>query len=187
MDLAQQTGSPNYHLNALQIRQYQNFNFSLHANIFKLNFHNIKSAFHYNMHAGYLRTLLSDSIKFKKGDRPVYSDAEQTRNVNSFMWGFDVIYEVKPDSRYGFLFGYEWNIIRPKNDLISLSPENRKIQAFWSEGFLKTNEESKLFFRFRYNNLWHKSRTNFMQVQLGYLVDLFKASKQKAGAVSSGN
>jgi len=187
MSTATTTGKANFKLNALEIRQYQNFNFSTYLNIFKLSFHNVKSSFHGNMHGGYSRTLISDSVQFIKDTRPAIGQSIRERNLNTLMWGFDVIYEIKPDSRYGFQFGYEWNKIVPRSSIYSLEPNKSVVQAFWSEGFLKTGDDAKLFFRFRYNNLLAVPSTNFMQVQLGYLLDLFKSAKKPVGTVQTAN
>ncbi len=87
-------------------------------------------------------------------------------------------WEIKPESRYGVTFGWDrrkLNLL--DNSFFITSKKGVLINTAWADAFLKTNDDSKLFFRYRFIFEDKVPNKNFTQIQLGYLMDLFKTKK----------
>jgi hypothetical protein len=174
--LVKQANSKVFKVNPLQLYQYANFSIQTDFNLYKLNLSNAKSNFQLNTRFGFLRTAVSDSINVVDSAQ-VASFTLQTDNINSRLVGLSLTWEFKPDSRYGLSLGWEVQHVKTFSDNYALADGHRKvIHTFYFDSYLNTNNEGgRLFFRTRFNQLWHKWNRNFMQVQLGYAVNIFKA------------
>jgi hypothetical protein len=110
---------------------------------------------------------------------PKLSNVAYNNDLNSIRSGTSVIYEIKPDNRYGINFGYElknYNILN--RDYIISSQFNGLVHTFWAEAFLNIDANSIIFFRPRFSFSPPIQDGNFLQVQLGYLFDLFNTSNK---------
>lgn len=167
-----------FKVDPLDLLRYSNFNISATLNAYKVNWANAKSSLTVNANFGYHRTAVSDSVAVSDSIAIKTGDLK-TDNINSGILGFTLIYELKPDSRFGIAISYDFSFIRPFSENYTLDPEFRKpIQAFSLDAFLKTNDDGgRLFFRTRFHQLFNRWNRNFMQVQLGYAMDVFKSNK----------
>jgi len=165
-----------FNSNAINILKYQNSAFDVDLNFFKINFPNMKSNFQVNMSSGMLRTGVSDTISVI-GSLAKRAEVANNKILNTFRWGITVLYELKPDNRYGLTLGYDirrYSLLSRDYNL-DLS-ENNVVNSIWADAYLKTNDENMLFFRYKVSFVSPASKENFVQIQLGYLLDLFKTS-----------
>lgn len=165
-----------FNSNAINILKYQNSAFDIDLNFFKINFPNIKSNFQANISSGMLRTGVTDTISVI-GSAATKAEVANNKVVNTFRWGISVLYELKPDNRYGLTLGYDIRrySLLSKDYNLNLS-ENNVVNSIWADAYLKTNDENMLFFRYKVSFVSPASKENFVQIQLGYLLDLFKTS-----------
>jgi hypothetical protein len=170
------TGIKAFTVDPLHLYQYSNFSVHTGFNIYKLNWAAAKSNLQINGRFGFYRTGVSDSVNVKDSAAIAAPDLK-TDNINSRLLGLSLIWEFKPDSRYGISLGYELQQIKPYNDSYSITKGfNKLIQTFSFDSYLNTNNDGgRLFFRTRFNQLFNKWNRNFMQVQLGYAIYVFKA------------
>lgn len=170
------SGVKSFSVDPLQLYQYSNFNVRTDFNIYKFNWSDAKSNFQVNGKFGFLRTGVSDSVNVKDSAALAAPDLK-TDNINSRMIGISVAWEFKPDSRYGLTLSYELQHLKPYSDSYSVAEGfNKLIQTFSFDGYLNTNNDGgKLFFRTRFNQLMNKPNRNFMQIQVGYAVNVFKS------------
>ncbi|WP_222167062.1 hypothetical protein [Edaphocola aurantiacus] len=163
-------------LNPLKVLQYQQWSFGMDLNLFKLNLQNRKLNFQLNGNFAYGSTPVADSLKIIQGTITQLQSQNISR-VNTTSYGFGIMCEIKPDSRYGLSFGYDrrWIDISNKrfeyNDMFA-----NAYNTVWFNVFFKINTDSKMFWRFRRNWLLENNKYNFYQIQLGYELDIFKAS-----------
>lgn len=163
-------------VNAIDLLRYQNFAFDLDLNFWKINLPSIKSNLQINFSVGLTRMSTSDSIDIIS-KLPTAAQQRYFTDINSIRAGSSLIYEIKPDSRYGINLGYDLRNYRVlTEDYLITSNYNGLVNTFWVEAFLKTDANSKLFFRHRFSFSPPINDGNFVQIQLGYLSDLFKSS-----------
>jgi hypothetical protein len=170
------TGQKGLLVDALNLHLYQKSSFDLNLNIWKVNFPELKSNIQINTNLGVLKTNIVDTI-LVTGVNTAIKGSEATISVlNTIRWGFTAIWEIKPESRYGASFGWDWRRVNPLNESFSIASEDlARVNTAWVDAFLKTNDNSKLFFRYRFIFNDKVPRKNFTQIQLGYLMDIFKA------------
>ena len=169
--------SNHFLINPLEILRYQQWNFGMDINLFKMNFQNRKSNFQVNGHFSYGATPASDSIKITQ-DKITQIQSRNISKINTTTYGIGIMYEVKPDSRYGLSFGYDFKWINVLNNQFEYnSAFTNCYHTAWFNGFFKVNDDSKLFWRFRKNWLSKNDKYNFYQIQLGYELDIFKVSQ----------
>jgi hypothetical protein len=164
-------------VNPLEVLRYQQWSFGLDFNLLKINMHNRKSNFQLNGNFTYGRTSTADSIKISQS-KITQIQSQNISKISTTSWGLSLMYEVKPDSRYGFSFGYDFRWM----DMVSTQFEynsmfSNQFHSAWFNGFFKVSDDSKMFWRFRKNWLTNNSKYNFYQIQLGYELDIFKAAK----------
>jgi hypothetical protein len=166
------------HLKTIDLLKYQNSTFDLNLNLAKINLPYYKSNFQVNLATGLVRTNVSDSVVVS-GDLASNIVAPVEKTLTSFRWGFSVIYELKTDSRYGLLLGWDFRDISllSKDYIIPVIPMS-VTHSFWADAYLKTNTNSKLFFRYRITYNRTSQSDNFVQIQLGYLLDIFKTASK---------
>jgi len=142
-----------------------------------LNLHNRKSNFQINGSFSYGATSTSDSLSITQ-NKITQIQSRNISKVNTTSYGIGIMYEVKPDSRYGLSFGYDFKWIDVVSNRFAYnSLFTNYFHTAWFNGFFKVNDDSKLFWRFKKNWLSKNDKYNFYQIQLGYELDIFKAAK----------
>ncbi len=169
--------SSHFLVSPLEIIRFQQWSFGTDVNLLKLNIHNRKSNFQINGYFYFGSTSIADSIKINSNSiTPIQS--QNISRVNTTFYGLGIMYEVKPDSRYGFSLGYDLKWIDVLNNNFEYDKKfNNQFHSAWFNGTFKVNDGSKLFWRFKKNWLARNSKQNFYQIQLGYEIDIFKTSK----------
>lgn len=81
----------------------------------------------------------------------------------------------KPDNRWGASIGLTYIFQKAFNNVYKFERNNGLAQANF-DAFIKTNDESKMFFRFRWTLDGHTFNNNFTQVQIGYTINIFSSS-----------
>ncbi len=162
---------------AINLYRYQKSSFDLNLNIAKLNLTEMKSTFHLNLKGGIMKSNISDSVSVIGNNQAVKSQSENITVVNTFRWGSVLIWEIKPENRYGVTLGWDFRILKLLNETYITLIKTPVLHTIWAHAFLKTNEENRLFFRYRmtFDNTYTKK--NYTEIQLGYQMDLFKSSK----------
>lgn len=163
-------------VNPLEVLHFQQWSFGVDVNIYKLSLHNRKSNFQINGSFSFGRTSAIDSVKISENKILPLQSANISR-VSTTTYGFGIVYELKPDSRYGLSLGYDFRW----QDLASTRFEyNQLFKSYyhtaWFNGFFKVSDDSRLFWRFRKYWLSKNGRYNFYQIQLGFELDIFKTS-----------
>jgi hypothetical protein len=176
-----QNGRKSFKTTPIDLFKFQKSSFDINLNVWKINFPELKSSLHFNSGIGIFRTNAVDTLlvtgnnTIEKNSEPIIS------TLNTLRWGFSAIWEIKPEGRFGISFGWD----RKKLDLLSADfsiPKTdttnvKLLNTAWVDAFLKTNEDAKLFFRYRFTFEDKFPKSNFPQIQLGYLMDLFKSKK----------
>ncbi|NML22837.1 hypothetical protein HHL16_18270 [Pseudoflavitalea sp. G-6-1-2] len=172
------SGKKKFNMRAIDLFKYQSFAFDVDLNLGKVNMPNVKSNIQVNMNAGILRTNVSDTLDVLNGAL-VKAAAPIHKILNTFRWGFSLLYELKPDTRYGLVLGYDYRKYSLlSEDYFLIDSKNDVIHSIWADAHLKTNDNSKLFFRFKTSVATPAKKQNFVQIQLGYLLDIFKVSSK---------
>lgn len=165
-----------FFLNPLEVLRYQQWSFGMDLNIYKLNLQNRKSNFQINGSFIYGRTSVADSLEISQ-NQIIPTQTQNVSRINTTTWGLSIQYEVKPDSRYGFSFGYDFRWMDLNNNQFEYNTDfKNSYHTAWFNGFFKVNNESKLFWRFRKHWLTHNNTNNFYQIQFGYELDIFKGA-----------
>jgi len=176
-----QTGNKSFIIQPIELYQYQKSSFDLNLNLWKVNFPEIKSNLQINTSIGIFKTNVVDTILVKNASTVEKSPAPNFNVLNTLRWGFSAIWEIKPENRYGIVFGWDRRKLNLLDEgfTIPTDPEKKMniLNTAWVEAFLKTNEDAKLFFRYRFTFEDKIPERNFTQIQLGYLMDLFKTKK----------
>jgi hypothetical protein len=169
--------SKHFLINPLEVLRYQQWSFGIDVNIFKLNLLNRKSNFQINGSFNYGRTTAIDSLMVEQKEI-IQIQSQNISRISTTSYGVGIMYEVKPDSRYGFSFGYDFRWINTLDKKFEYGNSfTNYFHSSWFNGFLKVNDDSKLFWRFRKNWLSKNDKYNFYQIQLGYELDIFKATE----------
>lgn len=165
-----------FNVNPLQLYQFSNFSIQTDLNLYKVNWAQAKSNFQLNAKFGYYRTAVSDSVNVLDSS-DITSPDLKTDNINSRLFGLNLVWEFKPDGRFGISLGWGIQHIKPFSDNYSIADGfDRFIHTVFFDGYLNTNDEGgRLFFRTRFNQLFDKPNRNFMQIQLGYAANIFKS------------
>jgi hypothetical protein len=165
-----------FNTNPIDLFQQQRFSFDMDLNALKFNLPGIKSNFRLNCTAGVSQLNSVDTINVLNNTFE-NSILPNMNTINNLKYGYMFMMEVKPEKRYGINVAYEWR----KYDLLSDGYRfsgNNVLQTVLTEAFIKTNDESNstLFFRTRlsYNGKIERN-VNFLQIQLGFLFDIFKS------------
>jgi hypothetical protein len=138
---------------------------------------NKKIAIHANYSVNYGSTLVTDSFKIKN-HAIANTGTQNVERIGSFLHGPDVFIEYKPENRFGLTVGSTLGFINILSDNYKPNSNYKNgIVKIYATGFFKTNDDSKIFFRFAYNQTMASKGNNFYQLQLGYLIDLFTAGK----------
>jgi hypothetical protein len=174
-------GNKIFNIKPLYLYRYQNNGINLQVNLFKLNMPQIKSNLKINGKYGIIRTGITDSLSINKTTSP-YSlkklDYGNPRVITNSDFCYSIMWEFNSDSRYGFTIGYSGSFIRILNpDVLIASNLTNHINTILVDGFYSTSSTSKLFFRWHLNKQDNDQRLVYNQIQIGYLVDIFKVNK----------
>lgn len=153
-------------ITALKLFQQQLVSFGVSFNVFKINFPQQKFAWNFLSGGAYwFRSRI---------ENPDAPDSESIP-LNSSYWQLSTDFQFMPDSRWGLNLGVNW--IKPEiwHADYKLSDNNALLQPYLN-AFLKTNDEDRLFFRYRWTFEHTEKENNFTQIQVGYSMNLFKAS-----------
>lgn len=176
-----QAGEKSFILHPIELYQYQKSSFDVNLNLWKINFPEIKSNLQINTSLGIFKTNVVDTILVTNANSVEKSPEPNFTVLNTLRWGFTAIWEIKPESRYGIVFGWDRRRLNLLNEGFSIPDDSTKmtniLNTAWVEAFLKTNDNAKLFFRYRFTFEDNFAKRNFTQIQLGYLMDLFKTKK----------
>ena len=150
-------------IDPISLYQYQLASFGITTQVFRISFPQIKLQVNLiNAGVYWMRTrvaLTSDS-------------AGPTAPLNSIYWQFGTNVIFRPDSRWGVSIGFDYLAPRIWNDAYALENKKGLFQDQF-DAWLRTGEEGKLFFRFRWTYENKTRNKNFTQVQLGYSLNLF--------------
>ena len=176
-----QTGKKSFILQLIELYQYQKSSFDINLNAWKVNFPEIKSNLQINANLGIFKTNVVDTILVTGANTVEKSPEPNFTVLNTLRWGFTAIWEIKPENRYGIVFGWDRRKLNLLDEEFSIPTDLTKkiniLNTAWVEAFLKTNDDAKLFFRYRFTFEDKFAERNFTQIQLGYLMDLFKTKK----------
>jgi hypothetical protein len=172
-------GVKHFNIEPIDLYRYQKSAFDISINAWKINLPELKLNFQINGSAGIMGTNVVDTISVIGNNATVKSPTPNTEVINTLRLGWSIICEVKLESRFGISFGYDVRQLNLLNEAYSfpLLDTAIKIKTVWTDAFLKTNDDNKLFFRFRFTFDRLNTKKNFAQAQLGYLMDLFKSKK----------
>ena len=156
-------------INSIDLFRYQLVSFGTNLNIFKLSLPQYKitwsipdfGVYWYRVRA--IDTLNSNNGNLNKGVAVPINSVYLTLGSNMVF---------RPDGRWGVSLGFDYIWQNIMNAEFILNNKSGLIQ-YKFDGFLKTSENSKLFFRFRLTNEVKENNHNFTQLQLGYSLDVF--------------
>lgn len=166
-----------FNLLKMDVLRYQNWSFGMDINLFKLYMPDLKSNLQVNGFYHYGRSLAQDSLSYT-GDsikRWTATPATHITRINTHNYGIGVMFEIRPDSRYGFSFGYDWRWLALQTEGITYrNNANDGFRTAWFNAFINTGTDTKLFFRFRKHWASGDPNQTFYQVQTGVAFDVFK-------------
>ncbi len=176
-----QNGKKSFILRPINLYKFQKSSFDVNLNLWKFNLPELKSNLQVNASIGILKTNTVDTIAVTGANTIGKTPDPNFTVLNTLKWGFTAIWEIKLESRYGVNFGWDrrkFNVLNEGFTIPSNETSNIKLlNTAWVDAFLKTNDDSKLFFRYRFTFEDKATKRNFVQIQLGYLMDLFKTKK----------
>lgn len=161
--------------NPVDLFRHQRFAFDIDFNLLKLNLTQIKSNFRINLSAGINQINSTDTINIINS-LPVYNIVPLESIINNWKYGFTFMIEVKPERRYGIHFSYDWRRYNILNDGYTFPVNKNLLNTITSEAFIKTSDQSNstIFFRSRLSFSNPIEEQNFLQLQVGFLFDIFK-------------
>jgi hypothetical protein len=164
-----------FRLNPIEVLRHQQLSIGLLLNFYKWNLINKKTNFQLNWYFGYGRTPMADSFLVTNKTITLVQQRNETY-VSTIQYGPTVLVEFKPDARWGVSIGADLRWIKVKHPQFEIDPRFKDMFfTTWFDGHIKTNNSSKIFFRFRKNWIHQQSDYNFNQMQFGYEFDIFKA------------
>ncbi|MEM9053104.1 MAG: hypothetical protein AAGC47_13710, partial [Bacteroidota bacterium] len=151
-------------LDPLDMFRHQQVSFGAYLNFWRLNLPQAKLSAEINVGAFWYQTQVSNQDVV-----PVENPASQNVSAIYFPFGGRVIF--KPDGRWGAeISGYYIKQHSRSEEFRLLN--KRGLGQFGFDGYLKTNETSRLFFRYRYTYEYENHDNSFPQIQLGYSMSI---------------
>jgi hypothetical protein len=147
--------------------KYQIASFGLGVQVYRINWPQLKLQFNVLNVGGYWSRSRVATTADSSGP---------TVALNSMLAEFSTGVVFRPDNRWGASTGFAYIYPKIWNPDYKLG-RNRGLFQFQFDGYLKTSDEGKLFFRYRWTYEKGNKNANFTQVQLGYSVQLFAGSK----------
>jgi hypothetical protein len=150
-------------IDPLSLYQFQLASFGLNLQILRFSFPQIKLQWNFLNTAVYWgRTRVALST-----DTTGPSVALNTKN-----WEFGSNVTFRPDNRWGASLGFAYILPAIWNSEYQLTTKNGLFQ-YQFDSWLRTGDDGKLFFRYRWTFENKNRNSNFTQIQLGYSVNLF--------------
>jgi hypothetical protein len=152
----------------------------LQLNILVLDVRGIKSSFYLNGGLTYYKTPLRDTTENISYEIP--------KNLHTLVYNAQLMWDIKPDPRYGISMAYQLGRLKPQNkalkiydDVSDYVPESKRSHYFHTFEFnaeFRPNQDEKsknrIFFRGRYSYLSETRSNPYVQIQVGYSFYLFK-------------
>jgi len=154
-------------IDAISLFQYQLASFGVKVQTFRLSFPQIKLQWN----------LLDAGVFWSRTRIALSSDSTgPTEALNSNYWQFGSSIVFRPDNRWGASMGFEY--MKPKiwSDDYQVA-KNRGLLQQQFDSWLRTGDDGKLFFRYRWTYERNNRNNNFTQIQLGYSLNLFAGNK----------
>ncbi|WP_306350070.1 hypothetical protein [Flavobacterium sp. '19STA2R22 D10 B1'] len=172
-------GRANFYIKPIEVLKYQNFNFGVLLNVFKLNITNYKTNFQINYSLNYGRLSVADSVFIENGGIVALPSKLKT-NISTIKHTLGIAMELKPNPDFGLMLGFDFLWLKTKKERYAYLPETTNlIYVSWLEGFLKLGDASKAFIRYRYHRQDGNSQENFQQIQLGIQIALNRVADYK--------
>jgi len=168
-----------FQMTAIDLYRYKNTGIDLNLSLYKANYPRIMSNLQINATFGIWRTGVVDSL-LVTGNTYIKGTTKFERMITSTAATLQFAYEFMPEERYNFRVSASKTWLKVRNPEIVLTQNlKNQIRTLSFEGFYNLNSDntSRLFFRWKLNSQGGDERINFNQVQLGYLVDVFKTNK----------
>jgi hypothetical protein len=154
-------------INPLKQFQYQLASFGITTGVFKISYPQSKITWN---------VLDVGTFWYRTRVQRVQDTAtNKSTPVNNGFMSFASQLSFKPDSRWGANLGIAYIIQKAFNSEYKFE-KNNGLSQFNFDAFIKTNDESKMFFRFRWVFDGHTFNNNFTQIQLGYSMNIFTSS-----------
>jgi hypothetical protein len=167
-----------FRTNPVSLLRFQRYSFDIDLNVYRINIPAIKTNFRINYSAGISQINSLDSLAFDAMKNMfVPGDLTFENTLNCWKHGFSVTAQIKPEKRYGIHFTYDWRRYNSLSSNLIFENRFRPLHTLQTEAFLNTNEQNNntLFFRARLSFMDEQIvENNFVQLQLGYLFDIFK-------------
>jgi hypothetical protein len=159
-------------IDPVKLFQYQLVSFGATLNILRMSFPQSKMSWNVLSAGGYW---FRSRVGYSNDSTRASVALNSSYLIGSTEWIF------RPDSRWGVSMGA--NVIKPSlwNETYELANRHWLLQPYLN-AFLKTNENDKLFFRFRWTYEIKERDNNFTQIQLGYNVNLFANTNSGSSA-----
>jgi hypothetical protein len=156
-------------INALQVFQHQLVSFGATLNVAKISLPEAKLSWNVIDIGGY----------WYRSRAKLEVDSANTHStpLNTGYYKLGTSVDFHPDNRYGLGFSMNYIGQHTWNKDYELAHNKGLFQAGF-DGYLKTNEDDKFFFRFRWTLEGHDLNSNFTQVQIGYSLNIFTGKNQ---------
>jgi hypothetical protein len=185
------------YLSTLEIHQYQNFKAGVTTNLMLTNITNWSSTIFLNVKINFGRTAVSDSVRIYNNNIITTTGGINDFTLNTIQFIPELIWQIKPDPRYGVSLGSSLNYMFTRHpEIIEVgnlrkyeveneNTNNNYLCSFFMLAHLKTglsfNDEERtgeskgeFFFKMAYNFVDTDHEQNFFQAQLGYSFYLLK-------------
>ena len=168
--LLDSTNFSNKKINSLNLYQYQTSSLGFTLNTFRVVFPQSKVNW----------TVVDLGLFWYRTRVKALSDTASRNStpLNTSYWSVSTSVNFRPDSRWGVSLAAAYIKQNLWNDSFKVLQNSGIFQAS-VDGHLKANDNSKLFFRFRWLFDGHTFNNNFTQVQLGYSMNIFASKEDK--------
>ncbi|UFH55507.1 hypothetical protein [Spirosoma sp. KNUC1025] len=176
-------------INLLDLYKYQNFSAGGALNILVFDNPNYKTSFYFNAGLKLFRTSIRDTLRTWKDNNIINTNRVENYNISTLQLYPEFIYQVKPDSRFGFSLTLRGLYLLPQTDRLTIMNNYNHIESEQKRGqnlilntqldvFIRPDPDQstkgEIFARLAYSNLLLSGNTNFMQVQVGYSFNILK-------------
>jgi hypothetical protein len=153
-------------ISPLKLYQYQLWSFGATLNVFKLSFPQVKFSWNVlNVGAYFFRTRVGTQADSVNQSVPL--------NSSYLLLNTNVMF--RPDNRWGAGVGFDWIKTSLWDNEFKMSNKHALLQPYF-DGYIKTSDNAKLFFRFRWIYEQYNRGSNFAQIQIGYSMNVFTSS-----------
>jgi len=168
--LLDSTNFSNKKVNSLNLYQYQTSSLGFTLNTFRVVFPQSKVNW----------TVVDLGLFWYRTRAKALSDtaSKNSTPLNSSYWSVSTSVNFRPDSRWGASLSAAYIKQNLWNENFKILRNSGIFQA-GIDGHLKTNDNAKLFFRFRWLFDGHTFNNNFTQIQLGYSLNIFTNKEEK--------